>query len=310
MKSIKTLTKVSIFFNFIFIFVFIILSYSELRCSNFFNKLFDDILGIEIVNFKCNKNEYLNDVRYSEIKSKINLSCPSDTDVIILIGQSNSANYVIDNKIYQDYQQLNYYDGKCYVLSNPVLGATFSYSNNYRSSIAPLLSQKIIQDKPTIFLTNGYGGTSIKSWADKHSNLNKFLYENIKEITNNRNSSSNKVKYVIFFQGEADSNKDINYKKYFKKFYNSFLKNFNEKDKKNIKFIISLSTICFGEKDLNLYNQQKELLQLFPKIIGYVDTDKIDKKFRYDGCHFNKEGIEIITNEIAEIINSDRKNNF
>jgi len=41
-----------------------------------------------------------------------------------------------------------------------------------------------------------------------------------------------------------------------------------------------------------------------------VDTDKLDKSFRYDGCHFNKEGIEIITNEIAEIINNDRKNNF
>ena len=90
--------------------------------------------------------------RIGDIKNKILFNAPTAHDVIVLIGQSNSANSVF-SKTYLPSKHLNFYNKKTYQLSNPVLGA-----NGDKDCIAPAIANKIKSKKPVIFLTNGWGG--------------------------------------------------------------------------------------------------------------------------------------------------------
>jgi hypothetical protein len=138
--------------------------------------------------------------RFHNIKNKVNTKLSSAHDLIVLIGQSNSANSLF-SKPYNNSKYLNYFNKKMYVLSNPVLG-----TNGNRESIAPSIANKIKSKNPIIFLTNGWGGTSIYDWSHSKSALTNYVYCNLKELT-----KKHRLKYIIWTQGESDNNSDVNY---------------------------------------------------------------------------------------------------
>ena len=43
------------------------------------------------------------------------------------------------------------------------------------------------------------------------------------------------------------------------------------------------------------------------KSLKVINTDKLDNNYRYDECHFNEKGIEILSNQISSIINELNK---
>jgi len=291
------------------LFTTIYLSNNEyVRCSTLGDKLFDDILGLEFGNQKCRefvkKNEktetnntnahiYPKENRYSILEAKKEKVCPSNSDVIVVLGQSNSANHLI----YDDYKKndhLNYFNGNCYSLTDPVLGAT-----GENQSIVPALSSKILSNKPIIFLTNGWSATSITEWSREDSELTSYANKNILEI-----AKKNNLKYIIWIQGESDRHKNIDYKDHFLKFKKLLLKNLTKEKKEHIKFIITQTSICRDIRDIKLNKHQKNLGKMKNFYTTEV-TDNLDINYRYDGCHFNKFGVELITEEISKIINSN-----
>ena len=54
--------------------------------------------------------------------------------------------------------------------------------------------------------------------------------------------------------------------------------------------------------EVTFIHQQKALKNIKNVFVNEV-TDNLDFNYRYDFCHFNKFGAEIITDEIANIIN-------
>ena len=301
----KKITRSNIFFLLIIFLLFstIYLSNNEdVRCSSIGEKLFDDIFGLDIGYQKCieykntntnntNLDKYSEEYRYSAIEVKKEKVCPSNSDVIVILGQSNSTNALI----YEDYKKnkhLNYFNGKCYSLTDPVLGATGNLQ-----SLVPALSSKIMSNKPIIFLTNGWGGTSITEWSGDDSKLTNYANKNILEI-----SKKNNLKYIIWIQGESDSKNNIDYEDHFLKFKKLLLKNLTEEKKEHIKFIITQTSICGNNRDIILNQHQKNLGKM-KNIFTTEVTDNLNKNYRYDGCHFNKFGIELITEEISKIIN-------
>ena len=97
-----------------------------------------------------------------------------------------------------------------------------------------------------------------------------------------------------------------------------------KKDLANLITIISQTSICYDTKQLklkygkkifqgsqedkNLTKQQKQIaIQL--KNTEYISSDKYKSDYRYDGCHFNKFGINALTNDLSVIINSNVKKN-
>ena len=287
----------------------------KLRCSSLGSKIVDDILNIEAGVMKCEalyhkgvlknpdsesisfieEKDYSKSFRFTDISGKIRLDCPINSDIIVIIGQSNSANSGL-SKIIESNKDLNFFNNNCYSLSEPVLGTTAR-----DHSITSSLSSKIKNKKPIIFLTNGWGGTSIKEWSISESVLTAYTNENIKELIKNNN-----LKYVIWIQGESDKkNSGINYIKHFENFKKQLFKSITPEKLKDLKIIVTLTSICgyYDRSAQHIVSQQKKLGEIYSNLIVTKVTDNLDSNFRRDGCHFNMLGIERITDEISKIIN-------
>ena len=224
-------------------------------------------------------------------KNKTRVDVSSKRDIIILFGQSNSANSVLSNEYFRS-NHLNYFNKKFYRLSNPVLGA-----NGDKDSVAPAIAAKIKSKKPYIFLTNGWGGTSIYDWSHPNSMLVKYIKRNLKDLL-----KIHRLKYLIWIQGESDNNTDVDYIKEFNIFRDNLFSGISNKQLQKAKWIITQTSICGNKRDHVLNAQQKKLAQKDKVYITKV-TDSLDINYRFDDCHFNKFGTEEIAIEISKIIN-------
>ena len=224
-------------------------------------------------------------------KNKTRVDVSSKRDIIILFGQSNSANSVLSNEYFRS-KHLNYFNKKFYRLSNPVLGA-----NGDKDSVAPAIAAKLKSKKPYIFLTNGWGGTSIYDWSHPNSMLVKYIKRNLKDLL-----KIHRLKYLIWIQGESDNNTDVDYIREFNIFRDNLFSGISNKQLQKAKWIITQTSICGNKRDHVLNAQQKKLAQKDKVYITKV-TDSLDINYRFDDCHFNKFGTEEIAIEISKIIN-------
>ena len=224
-------------------------------------------------------------------KNKTRVDVSSKRDIIILFGQSNSANSVLSNEYFRS-KHLNYFNKKFYRLSNPVLGA-----NGDKDSVAPAIAAKLKSKKPYIFLTNGWGGTSIYDWSHPNSMLVKYIKRNLKDLL-----KIHRLKYLIWIQGESDNNTDVDYIRQFNIFRDNLFSGISNKQLQKAKWIITQTSICGNKRDHVLNAQQKKLAQKDKVYITKV-TDSLDINYRFDDCHFNKFGTEEIAIEISKIIN-------
>ena len=224
-------------------------------------------------------------------KNKTRVDVSSKRDIIILFGQSNSANSVLSNEYFRS-KHLNYFNKKFYRLSNPVLGA-----NGDKDSVAPAIAAKLKSKKPYIFLTNGWGGTSIYDWSHPNSMLVKYVKRNLKDLL-----KIHRLKYLIWIQGESDNNTDVDYIREFNIFRDNLFSGISNKQLQKAKWIITQTSICGNKRDHVLNAQQKKLAQRDKVYITKV-TDSLDINYRFDDCHFNKFGTEEIAIEISKIIN-------
>jgi hypothetical protein len=239
----------------------------------------------------------VNHARFSNTANKILKECTNNSDVIVIIGQSNASNSV-SSEIKKSEKDLNYFEDKCYLLSEPVLGSTGS-----RESIASSLSSKINNRTSNIFLTSGWNGSSIKEWSQPYSHLTLYVNNNLKKIL-----KYNNLKYIIWIQGESDKNElDINYIEHFKIFKKNILKGISPNKFEKLKFIVTQTSRCGvdDKPEPNIYLQQKELGKVFDDVLVTNVTDSLGLDYRIDGCHFNSFGVDIITDEISQIINKD-----
>ena len=243
--------------------------------------------------------------RYFEF-DRPKVDCPKSAKVILVTGQSNAGNYLF-SKEYENKRHVNFFKGSCYVLDNPVFGATGG-----QASVAPAIASKLISQLPYIFLTTGWVGTSIKAWSDEGPRLSEYTNEELKDLQKHGHDLS----AVIWIQGESDSiwmcdkdtpscttpKKRIDYIKYFDLMKSKILQDL--KNKQNVKFVITQTSVCGNElaRDETLNAQQ---LQLGKDKNTYVTevTDSLGEEYRHDRCHFNALGVEAIAEEISSVLN-------
>lgn len=84
-------------------------------------------------------------------------------------------------------------------------------------------------------------------------------------------------------------------------FRENLFKGINQKVYEQTKFIITQTSICNSERDILLNQQQKKLTEKGKVFVTEV-TDSLDINYRFDNCHFNKFGTEMIAKEIASVI--------
>ena len=296
-------------------------TYKQSKCFNYLNH---NLLSFIKIGLKCEiittktLGEYNLSIYHDFHKIHRNQStvfkkkkpCKSNSQVILLLGQSNAAN-AVKSYNYENLEHLNYYEGNCYILDNPVLGATGSMDN-----IAPAISKKLGNKKNYIFMTHAWSGTTILDWgSDKFSYLTHYTKNELSTIERLGHS----LAYIIWIQGESDSSnlahldkgqgpnflevygKDNYYFQAFQILQNNILD--DPIKYKNVKIILTTTSICNNKANKIITNQQK-LIAKENNIYLTKVTDSLDDKFRYKRCHLNEKGVEKTSAEIANLINS------
>ena len=130
---------------------------------------------------------------------KIEIACPSQdqmTAVLLLIGQSNAANYQGQRHQSGDDRVINFSAGHCYRAASPLLGADGELGETWT-----LLGTKLIRSglyRTVILIPAAVGGSAIHRWADG-GDLNTMMVAVIQAA---------KIRYtitgVLLNQGAAD----------------------------------------------------------------------------------------------------------
>ena len=113
---------------------------------------------------------------------KIEITCPvqdKETAVLLLVGQSNAANY--QGQLHQsaDDRVVNFVNGRCYRAASPLLGA-----DGQKGETWTLLGNKLVQSglyRTVILIPAAVGGSSVRRWA-KGGDLNAMLVAVIGEV--------------------------------------------------------------------------------------------------------------------------------
>ena len=238
--------------------------------------------------------------RFTAINGKTEVACPtqsSDTAVLLAIGQSNSANGA-DKKVVTKFQNqvFNFYDGKCYVASSPLLGAS-GKKGEFITPLADMLIEKGTY-KIIVIISSGIGGSPIARWqAD--GDLNQMLLDTLASI------KKYKVTDIIWHQGESDFNNSTSAKVYEKSFHS--LKDSLRASGISSPFFIAVATKCGNpptwKKDNPTALGQRKL-EDNKEIFLAVNTDELLEKAdrRSDLCHFSESGQLKTANAYANAI--------
>lgn len=226
----------------------------------------------EIGKFEVDSEERVINI---ELKS---VPCPTNAVIFFIAGQSNAANHSIGTASTST-KTFQHWNGKCYPLKSPMLGATGKDTNAFQQVLVDYSNKT---GKPVIAHFYALGGRSIEVFAPGGEHFNKFRLEY---------QSLEYVDYFLWQQGETDAYFQMSSETYLKH-WGAMLREIGIYNPK-----VARSTIC---ADYNSYNNEiGYALDYLRSIHGGPNTDNISKAIRFDGCHFGPDltSFSILWNE-------------
>jgi hypothetical protein len=206
------------------------------------------------------------------------------TMVALVFGQSNSANhgetpYTPKRSVY------NFFDGKCYVAADPLLGATGNGGSVW-SRLGDMLVDEGMYDK-VLFVPIGVGGTPIVRWT-----VNGDLHRRIIETIFQLNKKKIRITHMMWHQGEADrvmGTKKDDYKRMFMAMLQDI-----RKHGVDAPIYVAVATLCGSAPEgLEIQQAQRELVNTDIKIYPGAFSDEIQSILdRHDACHFSNAGMQ------------------
>jgi hypothetical protein len=228
---------------------------------------------------------------YTDTSQKRLVPCPEQTGqtlVLYTFGQSNSANSLAKLYSNSDSRIINYFNGKCYVAADPLLGATGD-----RGSQWVVASQKLMatgQFDYIIINSFGVGGSGIGEWVTNPEYIRRYK---------NPDVSIYLPTHFLWHQGESDAAQGTstsNYQTWLNQIIQDSVQNFP-----GAKFYVSLATICNGSLPYEPVRAAQRNVVDNLKVFQGPDTDQILD--RYDGCHIGATGQEQIGDFWQSVIN-------
>ena len=225
----------------------------------------------------------------------LSVPCP-DNDAVVVVtgGQSNAANdYESAPPADHNAQTFMFYDGKCYKLQSPVLGAS-----GEADSLWPSLGDKLNIEvgRPVVFINGAVGGTQIGDWLDDRS---RYLERLAHQILLARKLGF-KPNFVLWIQGETDAAVQLDPTTYARE-QEALITKLDSwgATNSNTKWVIYRSTHCTNrpnngpaiELSLSKLASKDDRIVLGPEVTGYEDS------FRRDGCHLNTRGRDRLVND-------------
>lgn len=222
---------------------------------------------------------------------KQEVACPAQTPqtgVILAIGQSNAANSAAQRMVtqYPD-RVVNYFDGKCFVASSPLLGS----GGPEGEFITPLADDLVANGtyKSVIILAAAIPQTDISRWK-AGADLNGMMLQTITGL-----QGRYKITDIVWHQGEGDKFLGTSREVYVESF-NSMLQSIRDAGVAAPIFIAVASfcgTSAAWMPDNPVTQAQKSLIDPKRKVYLGANTDLLlDIKDRrpQDNCHFSESG--------------------
>jgi hypothetical protein len=256
--------KIFMFFGLIILILIVII---------FLGEYFKEIiyLKISLYNQRCNVN-------YHNWES-------AKTMVVLIFGQSNSANYgevkySVDGNVY------NFYKGDLYKVADPLFGAS-----GKNGSIWCLLANKLIKEnvfENIVLISISEGNSKVSDW----SNNGKF-FTKLDNVISEVAKFPFEITHIFWHQGEADNfenTSSVSYQRSFKKLINYF-----ESKVVSASIFVSIATYHPLVKNkqrgvnLDLQQAQKQIIDDYENVFLGVNSDNLISAFdRYDGIHFSE----------------------
>jgi hypothetical protein len=204
--------------------------------------------------------------------------------VALVFGQSNAANHG-ETRYASRHRVYNFFDGKCYEASDPLLGA-----EGHKGSVWTRLGDKLIDANlydSVLFVSIAVGGTSVKRWS-----VHGDMHHRIGDAIDALDKRGFKITHLFWHQGETDTSYHTGKDEYKKRFM--VMLNGIRKSGVDAPIYVAEATICrrFGP-DPVIEQAQRELVNPALKIFPGPDTDELNTpEDRYDGCHLSTTGLD------------------
>ena len=205
--------------------------------------------------------------------------------VLFSFGQSNAANSGGERYQGQPEHVSNYFHGKYYRASDPLLGAT-GLGGSVWVRTANILIDRHLADN-VVLMSAGVGSTSVADWA-AGGRLHKMLLARLDDIPANM-----AVTDFLWHQGEND-NPLINRKGFdgYERNMRSIIALTKQRFPQS-RFIVAVASRKIDvEISPELQAIQRRLTTL-PGVFLGPNTDEIGLEYRHDGTHFSGRGLEV-----------------
>ncbi len=248
--------------------------------------------------------------RFTDVKKRTEVSCPIKPLVVVGFGQSNSANHLAGPEA-ADRQSLglNFFSGKCYVIEDPVLGASQDRRmQEFRGSLWTKFAHKLsaTMNKPVLIVSVGVGGYSVDDWLQNRFGALDFLKSQLDSL----HKMNLNVDYFIWHQGESDAMFNTDPSDVYANRLNELFDKVAISAKSNrARFFIHLASRCleYAPSERIRAGQQSVIATRDDTFLA-SDTDKLDNSYRRDECHFNVRGADRIVNDLVDsVITQERE---
>ena len=215
---------------------------------------------------------------------KVETGRPEITDktvIAFVFGQSNAANAGGEKHTSLKGKAYNYLDGRFYVASDPLLGAT-GISGSVLTNMANKLVDEHIADK-VILISAAVTETTVMKWQ-KGRPLYAMLETRLQDVK----QSSLEITHFLWHQGEADNNLDPQK-------YTEGLTDVIALAKRyfpHAAFFVAQASRCgMMDSSIKLLEAQRNITRLDNVFLG-PNTDQVGLLDRYDDCHLSGRGLE------------------
>ncbi|MGB1248273.1 MAG: sialate O-acetylesterase [Chitinophagales bacterium] len=261
------------------------------------------LVAFALFTISCEKDLPLHAEGFGTEECNISSITKHEKAVILVLGQSNSANAGETLYTASCYSLSNFYDGELYPLADPLLG-----SNGGGGSVWSRLGDILMENnfaKEIIFAPAAIGGTSVQQWVPNTGNLNHLIVNTIESLQEN----GHEITHILWHQGESNNHyfrPDITPEENGNIYQNDFLLLANQIRSMGIDapIFVASATRCGTvlQPDLALQQAQQDLANENQGIFHGPNTDLLGNEYRYDDCHFSHEGLKIHATMWADIL--------
>ena len=218
---------------------------------------------------------------------RVTLFSESAANAVILgIGQSNIANEGEASARYEPkggVYNFNFFDGRCYVAKDPLLGASIDQSN-VLTRLGDLLVERHDFDR-VLLVPIAHGGTYANEWCPTGR-----MYPRLRWTLERLRERQIGITHILWQQGEAEAAESKPKPEQWMRHFMAMVDAIRVAGV-DAPIYVSQCTVCCNNPNEEIRGAQRKVVDRAARILAGPDIDLIGRDERYDGCHLSATGL-------------------